>query len=125
MVTRYILMTADGAPAMWCHQDDMEDPVVADGIPELLETAAEWADIGSTLDFIDEMGENSEGQRGQYFGYRIMRQEIQDFPLSAEELALIERIRVREQKEVDEQKARFAAGDFSFSVKRDDEEDED
>ena len=111
MATRYILMTADGSPAMWCHQDDMEDPVVAGGIPELLDVAAEWADFGSTLDFIDGMGENSEGQRGQYFGYRIMRQEIQDFPLSAEELALIEQIRVRELKDLEEREARYAAED--------------
>lgn len=48
---RFILIDANGDECMHYHQDDMEDPIVADTIKTLLCRAADWADLG-VKDFI-------------------------------------------------------------------------
>ena len=53
--TQYVLVKKDtGDSAMWCHQDDMENPVVAPTIKQLVSTAADWVDFAVDT-FLEEM----------------------------------------------------------------------
>ena len=50
---RYLLINNETLePACWCHQDDMEDPIVGDSLEDLLNQAADWADLAS-VDFVE------------------------------------------------------------------------
>jgi hypothetical protein len=113
--TLYVLVDTSGNPAMRIHQDDLEDPICGDTIPDLLSVAADWADLGSELDFLDELKD----EESEFYGFTIERQEIKQFPLSVKELALVEKIRAKEQARRDRQQARFAKGDY---ISRDEEE---
>lgn len=41
----YVLVDDKGEDCNWCHQDDMENPVVADDIVSLVSQAMDWANV--------------------------------------------------------------------------------
>ncbi len=86
---QYVFVDADG-PVMRCHQDDMEDPVVAGTLAGCIDVAADVADTDTTGLF-EAMVENGSGYEGCYF----IREEIETFDLSPEESAEVEAIKER------------------------------
>lgn len=85
--TQYVLVEkATGDQAMWCHQDDMENPVVAPTIKQLVSVAADWADYAGVT-FLEEMRPG-----GSLESYTIAKEVIVQSGLSAEDADELKRI---------------------------------
>jgi hypothetical protein len=86
--TQYALLNGDGTPAMHCHQDDMEDPIIADDIESLISIAADWADLG--MDNFLELMDTDQIEGGPF---AIIRERIDVFTLSKKDQAELERLK--------------------------------
>ena len=86
---RYALVNEDGSPATWCHQDDMETPIVANTLAKLIDQMGDWCDCGSSyvLDNLDGAIFTDEANSGDKF--RIIRQVIKTTDLQPEDLAVL------------------------------------
>ena len=85
--TQYVLADKEtGDQAMWCHQDDMENPIVAPTIEQLISAASEWADFGECI-FLEEMRPG-----GSLEKYVIAKEVLVQSCLSAEEADELKRI---------------------------------
>ena len=84
---QYVLVDkTTGDPAMWCHQDDMENPVVAPTIKQLVRAAADWADFAVDT-FLKEMRSG-----GSLENYTIAEEVLIQGDLSAEAAGELKKI---------------------------------
>ncbi len=84
---QYVLVDKiTGDTAMWSHQDDMENPVVAPTIKQLICAAAEWADYAVDT-FLREMRPG-----GDFENYIIAREVLIQSGLSSEDSEELKKI---------------------------------
>ena len=82
-----------GDLAQLCHQDDMENPVLASSISDLMDAGAEWADYGVD-DFVAELEEEAdESNDYSISNYEIVAREVTTRPLTADEILEYERVK--------------------------------
>lgn len=84
--TQYALVREDGEYATMTHQDDEETPLISATLPGLLQLATEWADFCEIKHFMKTLEPG-----GDFAGYKIVKEEVRRVPLTADELALIEK----------------------------------
>jgi len=85
--TQYTLVNENGEQAEHYHQDDETNPILGESVEELLDLAADWADMGVD-DFVAEMQPG-----GEYAKYQILREEITRHKLTDEEQRQVDALR--------------------------------
>ena len=84
-MTRYVLVKPNGGLATKYAQDDSCSVLSGDTLEDLANDISDYCDMS----FEDALNEFNEG--GPYAGYKIMREEYTHHPLTAEELATVEK----------------------------------
>jgi hypothetical protein len=85
---QYILLDGDGNEVERWHQDDESDTIASSTIQGLLDHASERvADMG-LKGFLEELTDKD----SDFYGYRVVRQEVKTFELNTKEQAELERI---------------------------------
>jgi hypothetical protein len=101
----------DGQPATMTHQDDEETPLVAGSLSGLINWLGDWCDCGTDYVLKNLKGDIFVDKSNSGEQYRIIREEVEELPLTAEDNKEIEELRKKDAEERAEFRRKYGLPD--------------